>query len=97
MERHSYVYILASARYGTLYTGVTAELIRRVWQHREEVAEGFTKQYGIKRLVWYEAHTDIRSAIAREKQIKKWRRVWKIELIQTQNPYWRDLYGDIAW
>ncbi len=96
MEKLSYVYILASGRYGTLYIGVTSDLIRRVWQHREGLAEGFTKQYNVKQLVWYEQHTDIYAAITREKQIKEWRRDWKIELIQKTNPLWLDLFPDIC-
>lgn len=96
MEKSSYVYILASGLNGTLYVGVTSDLVKRVWQHREGLAEGFTKRYGVKDLVWYEPHADIMEAIRREKQIKKWVRAWKIELIQTMNPGWRDLYADIT-
>jgi putative endonuclease len=75
-----------------LYIGVTSDLVRRVWQHREGLAPGFTKTYGVKRLVWFETHGDIIAAITREKQLKKWKRAWKIELIQSVNPEWRDLY-----
>jgi putative endonuclease len=96
VDKSSYVYILASAMNGTLYIGVTSDLIKRVWQHREGLAEGFTKRHGIKDLVWYEVHTDIMEAIRREKQIKKWERAWKVELIQKTNPRWRDLYKDIV-
>jgi putative endonuclease len=96
MDKASYVYILASGPNGTLYIGVTSDLIKRVWQHREGLAEGFTKRYGIKHLVWYEVHSEILEAIRREKQIKKWDRAWKIELVQKANPGWRDLYADIA-
>jgi putative endonuclease len=96
MDKVSYVYIMASRRYGTLYTGVTSDLIRRVWQHREGLAEGFTKEYNVKQLVWFEQHSDIYSAITREKQIKKWEREWKIRLIQKTNPLWRDLFSDIC-
>jgi len=96
MDKSSYVYILASGLNGTLYIGVTSDLIKRVWQHREGLADGFTKQYGIKNLVWYEVHTDITEAIRREKQLKKWDRNWKVELIQQGNPRWRDLYADIT-
>jgi putative endonuclease len=88
--------MLASARYGTLYLGVTSDLVKRVWQHREGHTEGFTKQYGVRQLVWYEQHTDVTAAITREKQIKKWNRDWKINLIQENNPLWRDLYEDIV-
>jgi putative endonuclease len=96
VEKSSYVYILASGLNGTLYVGVTSDLIKRIWQHREGLAEGFTKRYGIKDLVWYEIHSDITEAIRREKQIKKWDRAWKVELIQKTNPGWRDLYADIT-
>jgi putative endonuclease len=96
MDKSSYLYILASGLNGTLYIGVTSNLIKRVWQHREGLADGFTKQYGVKSLVWYEVHTEIREAILREKQIKKWDRSWKVELIQQGNPRWRDLYADIS-
>jgi putative endonuclease len=92
MEKISYVYMLGSARYGTLYIGVTSNLIRRVWEHRERVGEGFTKKYE----VWFETHSEILSAITREKQLKKWNRVWKIELIQKQNPHWRDLFEEFT-
>jgi putative endonuclease len=96
MFKASYVYILTSGRYGTLYTGVTSDLIKRTWQHREGFVAGFTKKYGVKQLVWFEAHENIQSAITREKQIKKWNRAWKIKLIQEQNPRWRDLYEDVV-
>jgi putative endonuclease len=96
MDKSSYVYILASGLNGTLYIGVTSDLVKRVWQHREWLAEGFTKRYGVKMLVWYEVHADIAEAIRREKQIKKWDRSWKVELIQTVSPRWRDLYADIV-
>jgi putative endonuclease len=96
LAKSYYVYLLASGRYGTLYTGVTSDLIKRAWQHRETLAEGFTKRYDVKRLMWYEVHNDVNAAITREKQIKKWNRAWKIELIQEKNPQWRDLYEDIA-
>jgi putative endonuclease len=96
MGRQSYVYLLASKPYGTLYIGVTADLLQRVWQHREKTADGFTKRYGVTQLVWYEVHDDIMAAITREKQLKEWKRAWKIELIQKTNPYWRDLFEDIC-
>jgi putative endonuclease len=96
MDRQSYVYLLASKPYGTLYIGVTSDLVRRVWQHREKVADGFTKKYSVTQLVWYEVHDDVMAAIKREKQLKEWKRAWKIELIQKENPYWRDLYDDIC-
>ncbi len=95
-ERPYYVYILASKIGGTLYVGVTNDLIRRVYEHREKLAQGFTKKYGVARLVYYEQHTDIEAAIQREKRLKKWNRAWKIQLIETDNPNWIDLYPSIA-
>jgi putative endonuclease len=91
-----YVYILASKIGGTLYIGVTNNLVRRVYQHREKFVEGFTKQYDVTRLVYYEVHSDIEAAITREKQMKKWNRAWKIRLIEEDNPNWDDLYKRIA-
>ena len=91
-----YVYILASKIGGTLYIGVTNDLIRRVYQHREKFVEGFTKQYDVSRLVYFEIHSDIEVAITREKQMKKWNRAWKIRLIEEDNPNWDDLYNRIA-
>jgi putative endonuclease len=85
-------YILASRRNGTLYVGVTSDLIKRVWQHKNDLVEGFTKQYGVHVLVWYEPHETMESAIKREKAIKKWNRRWKLKLIEQSNPLWRDLY-----
>jgi putative endonuclease len=89
------VYMMASKRNGTLYIGVTSDLPRRVWEHREGVVDGFTKRYGVKMLVWYELHATMDAAIVREKQIKEWKRAWKLRLIETANPTWRDLSGDI--
>lgn len=86
------VYILASRPRGTLYTGTTSDISRRTWEHREGLSPGFTKRYGVKRLVWYEFHQTMSAAITREKQIKEWRRSWKIELIVALNPDWDDLY-----
>ena len=91
-----YVYILASKIGGTLYIGVTNNLVRRVYQHREKFVEGFTKQYDVTRLVYYEVHSDIEAAITREKQMKKWNRAWKIRLIEEDNPNWDNLYKRIA-
>ena len=92
MQKQFYVYILASQRNGTLYTGMTSDLVKRVWQHRNEEIEGFTKQYGVKRLVYYEVHRSAERASTREKQIKKWRRKWKLNRIENNNPCWNDLY-----
>lgn len=89
------VYILASQRNGTLYVGVTSDLIKRVWEHKNDLTEGFSKQYQVHKLVWYELHADMYSAITREKQIKEWRRRWKIILIETGNPHWDDLYSSV--
>lgn len=91
-----YVYIMASKRNGTLYIGVTSELVQRVWQHRNGVVPGFTRRYGCKSLVWYEAHDDIQDARLRELQMKKWKRKWKLREIEALNPDWRDLWDDIA-
>lgn len=90
-----FVYLLASRRHGTLYLGVTSDLLRRVWEHKNKVVPGFTTKYGVDRLVWFEAHGDVAAAITREKQLKKWRRDWKIALIEAENPDWRDLYESI--
>lgn len=96
MDQPSYVYILASDRYGTLYIGVTSDLVKRVWQHRSAAVDGFTKQYHVRRLVWFETHCDMMEAITREKQLKKWNRAWKVRLVSTSNPSWRDLYLDFT-
>jgi putative endonuclease len=97
VQDHCYfVYILASQRNGTLYVGVTNDLIRRVQEHREGLVEGFTRRYRVKLLVFYEGHQDIREAITREKRIKRWRRDWKLQLIERSNPRWRDLWLDLT-
>jgi putative endonuclease len=90
------VYIMASRRNGTLYTGVTSSLVHRAWQHREGIGDGFTTKYGCKMLVWYELHASMPDAIAREKQIKAGQRADKLKLIEAMNPEWRDLFEDIA-
>jgi putative endonuclease len=95
VEKEFYVYVLASQRNGTLYIGVTSALVQRVW-HKTKAVGGFTARYGIDQLVYFEAHGDAASAIRREKQLKKWRRAWKIQLIEERNPEWRDPYGEIA-
>lgn len=87
-----YVYILASRKNGTLYTGVTNNLIRRTWEHKDGVVDGFTRRYGVKTLVWFESTPSVEAAIAREKQLKNWKREWKIALIEKQNRAWIDLY-----
>lgn len=89
------VYMLASGRNGTLYIGVTSDLIKRVWQHKESLADGFTKKYDVKILVWYEQHETMESAIAKEKAMKKWLRKWKLATIEKTNPNWHDLWPEI--
>ena len=91
----SFVYILASKRNGTLYIGATSNLVKRMYEHRNKLVKGFTKQYNIHILVYYEVFTDINEAIKREKKLKEWRRKWKLELIEAKNPDWQDLYKDI--
>jgi putative endonuclease len=91
-----YVYILASRRNGTLYVGVTNDLVRRTFEHQEGFAEGFTRQHNVNTLVYFEVHDDIRTAIRREKTLKRWRRAWKIQLIERDNSDWRDLFDNIA-
>lgn len=95
MPKRPSVYLLASSKNGTLYVGVTSDLVRRVWQHREHLAEGFTARYGVTRLVWYEQHETMESAIIREKRIKKWNRAWKVRLIEQHNPDWQDLWSSL--
>ena len=91
-----YVYILVSERNGTLYIGVTSDLVKRIWDHKSDFVEGFTKQHQVHTLVWYEMHGNMESAITREKQLKEWKRQWKIELIEKSNPYWNGLYPTIV-
>ena len=95
-QKQFFVYILASARNGTIYTGMTSNLPQRIWQHKHHVAEGFTNDHNVTTLVWFELHENAEAAITREKQLKKWDRKWKLELIEAENPTWRDLYPDIA-
>ncbi len=95
-ERHPCVYFLASRRNGTLYVGVTSNLALRVWQHQNQLVEGFTKRYGVHTLVLYEVHATMESAIVREKAIKNWKRAWKIALIEKSNSQWRDLYEELG-
>ncbi len=96
MDKVYYVYMLASKRNGTLYVGVTNDLARRIYEHREGVIDGFTTTHNVKRLVWFEATSSIESAIQREKNLKHWVRQWKIDLIEQDNPEWRDLYDEIV-
>ena len=96
MEKQPAVYILASRPHGTLYIGVTSNLVKRVWEHKNNAVEGFTKRYNIHHLVWYELHDSMESAIIREKRLKNWKREWKIRLIEDMNPNWNDLYSGIV-
>jgi putative endonuclease len=96
MNKQPAVYLLASQRNGTLYVGVTSDLIKRVWEHKEDLVEGFTKKNGVHTLVYFELHDEMTQAIQREKQIKKWNRDWKKELIEKHNPYWNDLWPVIT-
>jgi putative endonuclease len=96
MKEHFYVYILASFNNRVLYTGMTSELPKRVWEHKNKVIKGFTNKYNVDRLVYYEVYDDAENAIKRERNIKEWKRDWKIELIEKKNPEWRDLYEEIC-
>jgi putative endonuclease len=96
MAKRFHVYIMASQRNGTLYTGVTSDLVKRVWQHKSDVVPGFTQKYAVHTLVYYEEHATAIDAITREKQLKKWNRDWKLRLIERMNPTWQDLYADIC-
>jgi putative endonuclease len=91
-----YVYFLASKRHGTLYVGVTNNIVRRGHEHKLKATDGFTKRYGVDKLVWFESYDDINTAITREKELKKWRRDWKIRLIEEQNPEWTDLFPGVS-
>jgi putative endonuclease len=91
-----YVYILSSRKHGTLYTGVTSDLIKRIYDHKKDLADGFTKKYQVHNLVWFETHETAETAIMREKQIKEWERKWKIRIIEQVNPQWDDLYNEIC-
>lgn len=91
-----YVYLLASSRNGTLYCGVTNNLERRIWQHKNGYVKGFTSKYGVRRLVWFDTYRDVNAAILQEKRLRRWRRSWNLELIERQNPDWNDLYSDLT-
>ena len=95
MSKQPAVYILASRKNGTLYVGVTSNLVKRIWEHRNDLVEGFTNRYGVHQLVWYEIHESMDSAIQREKRLKAWKRAWKVQLIEKNNPKWEDLYPGI--
>jgi putative endonuclease len=94
-DKNYYLYILASKKNGTLYIGVTGDLIKRIYEHRQKTVNGFTKKYNVYHLVYYEVYRDIEEAILREKQMKKWNRKWKIRVIEEKNPEWKDLYSEI--
>ena len=91
-----FVYLLVSRPFGTLYVGMTDDLLRRVWQHKTEAVPGFTARYGVDRLVWFEPHETLEAAFLREKRINEWKRAWKIQLIERNNPYWLDLYHELT-
>jgi putative endonuclease len=96
MNKQPAVYILASKRNGTLYIGVTSDIVKRIWEHKNNMVEGFTRRYDVHQLVWYEQHESMESAIKREKRLKEWKRKWKLELIESANPNWKDLYHAIV-
>ena len=96
MNRYFYTYILASKRNGTLYVGITSNLIRRIYEHKNDLTDGFTKKYSVHDLVYFEQHLDVNIAIRREKRLKEWPRKWKLALIEVDNPEWRDLYPEIT-
>ena len=96
MKKQPAVYILASKRNGTLYIGVTSDLVKRTWEHKNNLADGFSKHYSVHQLVWYELHDSMDSAIEKEKRLKGWKRDWKLELIESANPHWQDLYHTIV-
>src|SRR5207249_4415291 len=91
-----YVYLLASKPYGTLYLGVTGDLLRRVWEHKSKAVPGFSARYGVDKLVWFEAHDTVEAAIRSEKRLKEWKRAWKISLIELDNPHWIDLFPALS-
>lgn len=95
MNKQPCLYILASKKNGTIYIGVTSDLVKRIWQHKEKLVKGFTEKYKVETLVYFEQHEDMMSAITREKQMKKWNRQWKINLIEKNNPDWKDLWSEI--
>ena len=96
MGKNYYVYILASKRNGTLYIGITSDLVKRIWEHKNKVVKGFTAEYGIDKLVYYEEYSDPENAIKREKRLKKYNREWKLNLIERINPDWKDLYNELV-
>ena len=96
MDKEYYVYVLANQRNGTLYVGVTSNLIKRIWEHKNKAVEGFTQKYNVDKLVYFEQYSDPENAIKREKRLKKYNRQWKLELIEKENPEWRDLYTDLV-
>ena len=96
MNKQPAVYILASKRNGTLYIGVTSDLVKRIWEHKNNLVDGFTKRYSVHQLVWYELYESMESAIEREKRLKEWKRAWKLDLIENANPCWHDLYHTIV-
>jgi len=96
MDKQPCVYLLTSKQNGTIFTGVTSNLIKRVWEHKNNQVEGFASKYGVHTLVWYEPHETMESAVQREKTIKNWKRIWKLHIIEEHNPHWQDLYPDLV-
>lgn len=96
MSKRFFVYMLASKHYGTLYIGMTSDLLKRIWEHRNGVVDGFTKEYDVHRLVYFEEHANAEAAATRERQMKEWKRQWKINLIEERNPHWEDLYDGLS-
>lgn len=96
MGKDYYIYILASKRNGTLYTGITSDLIKRIWEHKNKFVSGFTEKYDVDKLIYFEQHQDPENAIKREKRLKFWKRKWKVDLIEERNPEWKDLYENIV-
>ena len=96
MKKQPAVYIMASKRNGTIYIGLTSNLVKRIWEHKNNMVDGFTKRYNVHQLVWYELHQSMESAIIREKRLKNWKRIWKLKLIESSNPKWQDLYNRIV-
>ena len=95
MSKYHYIYIITNKKQGTLYTGITSDLLKRIWQHKNKVVKGFTNKYNLDKLVYYETSEVVDNAITREKQLKNWKRQWKIELIEKENPEWKDLYQEM--
>ncbi len=96
MEKHFYVYIMTNKKHGTMYIGVTSNIIKRIWEHKNHVVKGFTEKYNLDKLVYYEVHDNAESAIRKEKRLKEWQRLWQVDLVDKFNPEWHDLYDSIT-